>query len=245
MLRTRLLGTAAIAAVIAALGSSPASATLHGFCYGVTPACADNGTNTPTATNPPNFGFTTSPGPQTGDFRVDVLVPNSLVTSPGALSFTITGTQGGSTNTSPISETASLFSTTAWTTGQLDTYLGISASPTNPIGAFLPSTNALITPDATGFYVYQADLGSTQVQANPDALSGPLLNLGGSALPQGSYLVGFLLEAPGTGTPWEGTANSGAIFETGTPNQPVPEPVSAALLGVGLIGLGVLRRRSA
>src|SRR6516162_8227075 len=104
---------------------------LHGYCGGAG-QCIDNGTNSPTSNNPPvNFGFTVSPGPQTGDFVVDVLVPNNIV-KPA--SFAITGTLSG---------TATLFSATAWTTGDLATYLGISASPSNPIGAYLPSTQAL------------------------------------------------------------------------------------------------------
>jgi hypothetical protein len=39
---------------------------------------------------------------------------------------------------------------------QLDAFLGISASPQNPLGAFLPATQAL-DPGATGFNVFQAD----------------------------------------------------------------------------------------
>jgi hypothetical protein len=49
-----------------------------------------------------------------------------------------------------------LFSTTAWTTGTLADFLGITASPDNPIGAFLPATQAL-DPGATGFFVYQPE----------------------------------------------------------------------------------------
>ncbi|MBV9724112.1 MAG: hypothetical protein JO299_02960 [Gammaproteobacteria bacterium] len=55
------------------------------------------------------------------------------------MSFALTGTLSG---------TASLFSPTAWTSGQLDSYPTIKASPTNPIGAFLPSTQKL-DPGAT------------------------------------------------------------------------------------------------
>ena len=40
---------------------------LHGYCSGAG-QCIDNGTNTPTTHNPPtDFGFTISPGPNTGD----------------------------------------------------------------------------------------------------------------------------------------------------------------------------------
>lgn len=219
------------------LHSSPSYADpadpLHGFCWGATPACTDNGTNTPTSTNAPNFGFTISPGPQTGDFRVDVLVPNNEAPTPAALSFSVTGTQGGATNTLPLSGTATLFSTTAWTIGELDAYLGIGASPTNPIGAYLPSTQGL-DPGATGFFVYQVDLGTNRLQDNPNPLLGPLLNIS-PGLPLASYIVGFL-DTGITAQHWVATANSGAIFETG---RRVPEPGSLLLVSVGLAALGV------
>lgn len=119
------------------LFSAPAAATLHGYCAPPT-QCVDNGTNSPTSTNPPSqFGFTTSPGPTSGDLFVDVLVPNNEDLSPSKLSFAFTGTLSG---------TATLFNASPWASGQLDAYLGapiMGAKPANPIGAFLPSTQAL------------------------------------------------------------------------------------------------------
>src|SRR6202007_1611264 len=96
-----------------ALFSAPAAATLHGYCAPPT-QCVDNGTNSPTSTNPPaQFGFTTSPGPSSGDLFVDVLVPNNEDLSPSKLSFALTGTLSG---------TATLFNTSPWASGQLDAY---------------------------------------------------------------------------------------------------------------------------
>jgi hypothetical protein len=142
------------------LFSAPAAATLHGYCAPPT-QCVDNGTNSPTSTNPPlQFGFTTSPGPSSGNLFVDVLVPNNEDLIPSNLSFALTGTLTG---------TATLFNTSPWASGQLDAYLGTpitGAKPANPIGAFLPSTLAL-DPGATGFFVYQVDLGMTTLQARP------------------------------------------------------------------------------
>jgi hypothetical protein len=105
-----LVGALALLGVFALPGS--AQATLHGFCAG-TGQCIDNGTNSPTSSNPPaSFGFTTSPGPTSGDLLIDILTPDNQTAGP---SFSLTGTS---------SATATLFSTTPWTSGALDAYLG-------------------------------------------------------------------------------------------------------------------------
>ena len=186
-------------------------ATMHGYCAGVG-QCIDNGTNSPTNVNPPsNFGFTTSPGPASGNLTIDVLTPNNEA-KPS--SFALTGT---------VSATATLFSATPWTSGSLDAYLGISASPNNPIGAYLPSTQAL-DPGATGFFVFQVNLGTTTLQSPSNPNVSPLENIS-PALPLASYIVGFLNEAGAI----QATANSGAIFDT----VGVPGPI----VGAGLPGL--------
>ena len=127
------LAGAAFAAATPAFATKPLAAvnppTLHGFCSLAAP-CSDNGTNTPTGINPAKFSFAGSGQADTGSLWIDILVPNN-VAAPG--SFTISGALLGAST-----YTASLFSPTAWTTGQLDSYLGISASPTNPIGAYCP-----------------------------------------------------------------------------------------------------------
>ena len=195
---------------------------LHGFCWGTTPACVDNGTNTPTSTPQPDFGFWIGGGPTSGDYVIDVLVPNNEDPTPSLLSFAIGGTESG---------TASLFNAAAWTSGQLGAYLGNNGSPANPIGAYLPATQGL-DKGATGFFVYQADLGHSTLGGS--AGTGPLETISGP-LPVGSYLVGFLNEGA-TRPDWHATANSGAIFET-------PEPSSyALLLGAGLVLVGFARK---
>ena len=205
---------------------------LHGYCGGIG-QCIDNGINTPTTNNTPqDFGFTISPGPNTGDLFIDILVPNDEQNQP---SYGITGTFSGS---------ATLFGTTDWITGDLAAFLGILAAPANPIGAFLPSTQAL-DPTATGFSVYQFEAGTQTLQGPSSPGLSPLLNLD-NPLPTGSYIVGFL----NTGTDrWIATANSGAIFEDGgTPNGEagtVPEPSSLVLFGSAALGLTFFLRKKA
>jgi hypothetical protein len=218
------IGTLTSLILCAAVSHADILDPLHGYC-GVG-QCADNGTNSPTSNNPPvNFGFAVDPGPASGDLTVDLLVPNN---QSHANSYAITGTLSG---------TATLFSTTAWTSGALDMYLGISASPNNPIGAFLPSTQAL-DPGATGFLVYQVDLGMTTLQGASNPNVSPLLNIS-PGIPLASYLVGFLNEGGGNIV---ATANSGAIFETSAPVS-TPEPNSLVLLGTGMIGFAMWARR--
>jgi len=219
------------------LSASPANATLHGWCgSGTTSTCIDNGTNSPTPLNPlGSFGFTSSPPNETGTLTIAVLVPD---TNTGLSGFAISGA---------ASATATLFSTTAWTSGQLDAYLGISASPTNPIGAYLPSTQVL-DPAAGGFFVYLADVG-TQTLAGPGGPPNQLFDIGG--LPLASYLIGFVdMGAGGI----EATANSGAIFICpstdpdcggggGGGGGTVPEPTTLLILGSAVLGIGMVRRQ--
>src|SRR5205814_517730 len=120
-------------------------------------------------------------------------------------------------------------------------------SPTNPIGAFLPATQS-VDASATGYFVYQADLGQTQLQPNPQALLGPLLNIA-PTLPIGTVIVGFLNTPNGI----VATANSGALFEQGpgttggsgggNSGGTVPEPGAIVLLGSALVALFTISRK--
>ena len=214
---------------------------LHGYCSG-SGQCVDNGTNSPTSNNPAiDFGFTVSPGPNTGDLLIDFLVPDNEDASPKTLSFALTGTLTG---------TASLVSTTPWTSQSktLATYLSLAnASPDNKLGAYLPSTQ-VYDPTATGYYVYQANLGNTTLQGPSNPNVNPLETVA-TAMAEGSYIVGFLSQTTvgkhSTTDSWIATANSGAIFLDRPPTKTrAPEPMSLALFASGLLGLGIVRRRA-
>ena len=224
----------AVATVLLALVSQPASAfliddPLHGQCNGSGGgACIDNGTNTPLG-NSTSFSFSISPSDQTGDLVLEVLVPNNK-TAPSPLQIT---------ETSPalVTLTATQHAGT-WTSGNLDTFLGISASPNNPIGAFLPTTQGL-DPGATGFNVFTADFGTLFIAGNPPEAQTPLFNVIGG-LPVGSYIVAFC-DSGCTTPPDVATANSGALLVDAPPR--VPEPSSLLLLSAGLAGCAAFRRR--
>ena len=210
----------------------PTQDPLHGFCYGGSAACYSNGKVTPDPTDPPKFGFTIAPGPQTGNYLVDILVPVNEVVNPATTTFGLNENQGGIWDTSSVAVTAGLYSTNAWTSGNLATYLGFSASPSNPINAWLPYTQAHGDAGATGYYVYVADLGWTTLQPDSGWASGPLMSLQ-QGLPTASLIVGFL-------DTWSGdvaTANSSALFISGSPSSSsVPEPGLWSMLGLALAG---------
>jgi PEP-CTERM motif-containing protein len=209
---------------------TPTAPTLHGFCS-LASVCTDNGTNTPTGVNPPVFGFSSGGHDETGTLFLDILIPNTVALPA---SFTISGALVGSST-----YVASLFNSTAWTSGELDAYLGISASPTNPIGAYLPTT-LTYQPSATGFYVFRADLGTQTLPSNGSAGDSDLLQLD-LGLAQGSYVLAYLNQDGDYGA----TANSGAILETGPPPPPaLPEPSTWAMMLAGFGATGFAMRRS-
>jgi len=173
-----------VCAATAVCSSVAGADTLHGFC-------SDCGSSSPvgaTAAGPlRDFGFWNAGRGNSGTYFIDILTPDNGVGSAPPGTYTITGGASG---------TAALFSSTAWTSGTLDSYLGIRASPSNPLSAWLHATQSL-DPKAMGYWVFQANLGSNTLGTSSG--TGPLLNLN-STLPQGSVIVAFLENGTSRGT---------------------------------------------
>jgi hypothetical protein len=229
-------------AVAPGMTSTAYGSTLHGCLVSTTSLttnCPDNGVSTPTGTTSPAFTFQDSgSGTQTGDLWIIALIPNNEAI---ASALTLDETIGSTTKAFLTSKVD-----TAWTSGQLDTFLGISANPTNTTDAWLHcittatqcgSSGGPFTadPGATGFLVYKADLGSTTIGGNGGPTGQPVLSYT-TNLPLDSLVLGFQFDGGG----WDATANSGALYA----NAATPEPTSLLwLVGAVLVGAAVISRR--
>lgn len=173
-----------LACAAAAMCSSVARAdALHGFCSD----CSGSSEMGTSASGPlADFGFWDAGKNNTGTYFVDILIPDNGGSSAPSANYAISGGASGR---------ADLVRSTAWTSGKLDSYLGIHASPSNPLSAWLHATRSL-DPKAMGYWIFQANLGMNELGTSSG--TGPLLKLN-STLPAGSVVVAFLETSSGHG----------------------------------------------
>lgn len=219
----KFLAAALGAAVFGVLAFSAASsaATLHGVC---TPTCDQatiGGNDIHPTGSLDNFGFIHDPsGKGKGDFYLEVLVPNTL--GQDALNFMIDGTNTANTSVNSILKGE-------WESGKLATFLGYAANPKGPLDAFLGATQ-VYAGSATGYFVYEFQFGHVDFKTGQPTFSADF------TVPQGTVVVAYLRTCKDGSCDWTATAQSAALFVT-------PEPASIMLLGAGLLGLRLRKRK--
>jgi hypothetical protein len=235
MRKTILFGLIATFAITLALSGAPVQAdSLHGFCATASDCSATSVNGNPVIqfNGSAQFGFYDAGGPVGPGLDEIVILSTTNLGATIPFDFSI----GGSSGTSLLS----LFSTTPWSSGFLDSYLGISASPQNPFNNYGGPMG--IDTTVTGFFVYRAIGTGITLDDQAGELNNPLFTIPGG-LGAGDFALDFFL--PTGDSKWIGTPNSEALESVG-PSTPVPEPSSLCMLGLGVISLlGFARKRFA
>jgi hypothetical protein len=235
-----LLGMTTVATLYGATVANAAIVDdpLHGWCPAA--SCVDNGAITPLGTNT-TFGWQSSPAGLAGTLYIEVLIPSNNV--PATIP-SISGTNDGTSVPTTTPTLVTGIPPGPWTTGTLAAYLGgifAGGSPNNPIGAFLPLSQQLVS-GITGYSVFQLNAGTNTGMSGTSTSPPNDVFTSSASYPLGSVLVAFLIESDGTAV---ATANSGGLIVNGTRPPPIPLPGALPLFVTGLVGLGVLgyRRR--
>jgi hypothetical protein len=203
--------------------------TLHGFCGGAwtSTTCSTNGVITPTNSLAGGFGFTRAPDNNDGwtapQIWVVFLIPNSTNVGSFSVNTTLMG---------PVVDPATQ-EIRQWLyppNSNFADFLGLvqEKGPTNPIDAFLPSTQALAT-GASGYTVYRANLGAVHFGQYTDPTFTTDLTP-----PAGTVVFAYITDISGGTHIMDSTSNGTALLVS-----PVPEP--ATIVGLGTIVLLMTR----
>lgn len=235
-MRKRLFFVPIVAFAIAlALTGAPVQAdSLHGFCTTASDCSATkvNGNPVIQFNGSAQFGFYDAGGPVGPGTDAIVILSTTNVGATIPFDFST----GGTTGTSALI----LFSPTPWSSGALDSYLGISANPQNPFNNYGGPMG--IDTTVTGFFVYASIFTDITLDDQAGELNNPLFTIPGG-LGAGDFALDFFL--PEGASKYIGTPNSEALESVGS-TTPLPEPSSLGMLGLGVVGLlGIARKRFA
>jgi hypothetical protein len=233
MQRRLLFALVVTFAIALALTAAPVQAdSLHGFCTTASDCSATSVNGNPVIqfNGSSQFGFYDAGGPVGPGSDEIVILSTTNVGATIPFDFSIGGVPGTANLT--------LSSTTPWSSGALDSYLGISANPQNPFNNYGGPMG--IDTAVTGFFVYTAIGNPITLDNQAGELNNPLFTIPGG-LGAGDFALDFFL--PEGDSKWIGTPNSEALGSVG-PTTPLPEPSLLGMLGLGVVGLlGFARKR--